>query len=304
MISIPSSLDDWTVERITDLLQAHVYEDVRLDWKEDVPSGAGDRIGVCAAAMANGDGGFIVIGVADSRALGPRDRLKGVDATRDLTQQIGEVLKNADPAIPHRFRNPPLSLPANPGRVIVVLEILSGIGPHAWKGIFYARSASSARAVSTREVQGMFTRREELLRRVRMLVLELVSAREAALGIYLVNAARKTSFLRSIDTRVLAELHAEILPFLADDEGLSADLTVVRGQADVLNFRVQSVLPLFLRSNYTNPNFDVFIEAGLNSDSHRLADALAKIIARLCARAGMPEPKLLADHELRDRGAF
>ena len=32
MISIPTSLDEWTVEGITALLDAHVYEDAHLDW--------------------------------------------------------------------------------------------------------------------------------------------------------------------------------------------------------------------------------------------------------------------------------
>ncbi len=144
--------------------------------------------------------------------------------------------------------------------------------------------------------------------KVRLLVMELVSAREAALGINLVTAERKTSFLRSIDTRVIAELHAGILPFLRDDEDLSVQLTTLRGQADVLNFRVQNVLPRFYQpkmiEQYADPNFDVFSESGLYSDSHFYVERLGRVIARLCEKAKLPVPKLLQGNELRDRGAF
>jgi hypothetical protein len=223
MIKLPTSRDDWTIARIVELLEANVYEDAGLDWKEDVPlRPGGDGVIRCAAAMASADGGFIVIGIRDDRERPVDQRLVGVDAARDLTQQIGELLKNADPASPHRLRNPPLPLPENVGRVISVLEIMSGNGPHSYKGVFYGRDGSNVRPLTTREVESMFIRREEVLRRARLLIMELVSAREAALGIHLVIDAKKAGFLRSIDTRVIGELHAGILPLLGDDEELSS----------------------------------------------------------------------------------
>jgi hypothetical protein len=119
------------------------------------------------------------------------------------------------------------------------------MGPHSYEGTFHGRIGSSVRTLATSEVGQMFIRREEMLRRLPLLILELASAREAALGIYLVIGARKLDFLRRIDTRLIGELHPSILPLLASDEALSEELSRLRAQADIINFRVESILPLF-----------------------------------------------------------
>src|SRR3954469_457895 len=140
----------------------------------------------------------------------------------------------------------------------------------------------------------MFIKREEMLRRARLFVLELVSAREAAIGIHLVVSSRRASFLRPIDTRTLADLHAAILPLLEGDDDLSARLTVVRGQADVLNFRLQNLLPRFYRpqmeKKYVDPDFEVFNDVG--GDAWKYADQLGKVIEQFCKRVDVSTPKL------------
>lgn len=102
MITIPGVLAEWTEQKIVELLDAHVDEDARLDWKEDLRPGfdGSERFVRGAVGMANGVGGFVVLGVADSKALPASQRLVGVEAARDVTQQVAELLKHADPPVP------------------------------------------------------------------------------------------------------------------------------------------------------------------------------------------------------------
>jgi hypothetical protein len=304
MKGIPDKLENWTIQGIIDLLETNVYEDARLDWKQDVRQEARDRFIKGAVAMANGVGGFLVIGVSDSRDVSAQQRVVGIDARRDLTNEIAQLLKNADPAIPHRLRNPPLSVPGRPDRVLPVVEIETGIGPHAYEGTFYRRNGSGVRTLMASEVGEMFIRRDEMLRRLRLLILELASAREAALGIHLVASARKVDFLRRIDTRLIAELHASTLPFLSSDEAISQELIDLRAQADILNFRLETTLPLFYepkrQQQYAQPSWDAFVP--IASPAWTLAGRFEGTIQRLGVLAGIPVPKLLQDHELRDRG--
>jgi hypothetical protein len=148
----------------------------------------------------------------------------------------------------------------------------------------------------------MFNRREETLRRLRLLVLELTMAREAALGINLVTSAKKIDFLRRIDTRLIAELHASALPLLSADETLSETLSGLRAQADILNFRVEAIIPLFWEprrlQQYAEPNWDTFIP--ISSPAWTLAGRFQEAIKRLCALIGDPAPKFRESHEIRD----
>lgn len=181
-------------------------------------------------------------------------------------------------------------LSEKPGYVLPVVEIESGIGPHSYKGVFLRRYGSSTRAMTTAEVQDMFVRREEILRRMRMLIVELLVAREAALAIGLVTQSHRASLLRHIDTRMIAELHASVLPLLSKDEELSEQVSHLRAQAEVLNFKVGAALPLFyaprVHEQYAKPKFDAFIEA--NSDAHTFSERLGVVVFRLCELADLP----------------
>ena len=67
---LPTSLDDWTLNVVIELLQTGAFESEHFDYKEMLPhsgdQGAKDRLRKTCCAFANTDGGFIVFGVSDS----------------------------------------------------------------------------------------------------------------------------------------------------------------------------------------------------------------------------------------------
>ena len=67
MIAIPEILAEWTFDRIRALLAVGAYEDARFDWKETLREEHGDRFLKTAIGMANGSGGFLIIGVLNKR---------------------------------------------------------------------------------------------------------------------------------------------------------------------------------------------------------------------------------------------
>lgn len=131
---LPKSLDDWTLDAVIELLRTGAFESEHFDYKEMLPhsqdQGAKDRLRKTCCAFANTDGGFIVFGVSDDRALDPSDRLVGLDPTLDFPVQFGNYPKQCFPSIYWKFKNPPLTLPS--GKLLHIAHIVaSPESPHA-----------------------------------------------------------------------------------------------------------------------------------------------------------------------------
>ena len=244
-VAIPTTLAGWTYDVIVGLLEAHVYEDIRFDWKAGVPRSADplkDALIKNAVGMANGTGGFLVFGVADDRGKTARSRVVGVPAEQEVQKQVGELLRLADPNVPFWVGQPPVAIPRKRGRVGAVVEVLTGSAPHAFKGTFYKRTLRGSDTMSTAEVRDLFIRKEERLARIRLLLLEVTSVRETLTLANMSTSVPAAVRIRRIDTRMLAELQAELHPVLAAHPDLVAKLTRLRSFAEAFNSQVEMAL--------------------------------------------------------------
>lgn len=122
---IPEALSGWTLDLLRELLARAIFEDRRLEFKEMLPNGR-DRNGQrrlrgTAAAFANTEGGFLVIGVRDDRALSAHDRLAGCPAADEVPRDFGMLVSDCTPPVSWTPLNPALRLPD--GRLVHVFHV-------------------------------------------------------------------------------------------------------------------------------------------------------------------------------------
>ena len=153
---VPTSLSQWTLATIQQLLNANCIEDGRFDWKVMLPRDVEgkERIIRAAASMANAGGGFLIFGVQDNGE--PNNRIVGVPVDNEFGRELSQQLHRADPPSPHSVQNPPLKL--EPDRVVYVVEILSISMPHAdTTGRYYVRTGGGTdQPLKTHQLRGLF----------------------------------------------------------------------------------------------------------------------------------------------------
>ena len=287
MLTVPVTLDAWTSDVVKELLDAHCHEDERFEWKGQLPpdpSGQA-RLVDCVASMANGDGGFIIFGVKDERQLPPLERIVGLDPTLDFPKLFSDKIeKRIDPAPAYKLRADAVPI-AGTANVLRVVQVLTGLGPHSVAGRFMKRVAGSAREMTTTEVRRAVLDVEEMRAKLRLLMLELISARNAAREIEAF-AKSKTFFpIRRIDTTTIARLHAETLPLLGSLPQVSQNLSLVCGEAEALNYQLDCVAPLIGQA--VGQSFNATYAADIltrGTRSRSAVDKVANTVVHLLAK--------------------
>ena len=246
MLSVPATLDEWDYEIIVALLAAHAYEDLRFDWKEGVPHRSAEGLKKDliknAVGMANGDGGFLIFGVDDDREMNAGARVRGIPAAQEVQKEVAELLRAADPHVPFIPRQPPIALPDSVDRVVAVIEVLTTLAPHSYDHVFYKRTLRGSDRMTTQEVRDLFIRKEERHARVRMLLLELATVAETLALARLPFEIPAAMRIRRIDTRMLAQLQAELSPALAEHPELASKLTSLRSFGEAFNSQVERAI--------------------------------------------------------------
>lgn len=164
--SIGVDLSDLTWVAIDALVQNKTPESQRLDFKQEVARAENRDFAVDAAAMANGGGGVIIVGVADRNdAAYDFNRLDLAGQSSHLEQVL---IGNVHPYL--RVDARPVEDPATPGFGVVVIEVhpserapyavMDGAGRFIWK----TRVGQHNQPLSEPDVERMY--RERFTRRV------------------------------------------------------------------------------------------------------------------------------------------
>jgi len=205
------------LELITALAAEGDEEQTRLELKESIPKGK--DLATTVAAMANTDGGRILIGITDRKKAEGGDpgeasgRVIGVTGNPDqLKQRVGNAIRDSvEPAL-HPFPElQAISVPDTDRYVIVVDVAQSFHLPHQVLGRgFYRRVATGNDLLRTDMLRGLFQHQGQLQRQVRTWVRERIELVERGEGP--VPALRRNAPGEAHE-RVRLYLHLVSLPF-------------------------------------------------------------------------------------------
>jgi hypothetical protein len=246
---IPTTLSDWSVAVLIELLERHVFEDEQFDFKESLldprDDKAKDRLRKTCSAFANTEGGFLVFGVANAASLSPRKRLIGLDTSLDFPEHFGNFPLSCTPSAPWLFLNPPLKL--ENGRLIHVVHVLkSWRAPHSvgntengW--IFPKRTNKGNEAMNMDEIRSAFLGLYEKRLKLQLLKSELATIKQNALGCFVAEPEKVSSHysLVSFDTAIVDSIVADTYSITASYPDLLSALSRIRERTRLANNKIQ-----------------------------------------------------------------
>ncbi len=259
---IPRTLDEWTLDVISDLLSKDYYESESYDWKEKLPHGSAqqekDRLTKTCCAFANTSGGFLVFGVSDNRSAAHHERLIGVDAADDFPRFFGAYPQNVYPSVYFDFRKP--SIPLSPGKVIPVMQIpRSWRGPHCMgdsaKGfVFPKRTNTGNGEMAYEEVQGAFLGYYEKRIKLQLLRSEIDGIRRDAENPQFQKVSNLTYYpVTQFEIGVMESVLTDTYTILAERQKLLGCLTDLLHNCRRINGQVRNVGTLLTSHNLMLP---------------------------------------------------
>lgn len=234
---IPGRLEDWSLPAIAHLLQQGCHESETFDFKERLPASkdeAGkERLRRTCAAFANGEGGFLVLGVVDGQTAPPEGRMVGIEKSIDLPAEFGNFPRACQPSVSWSFANPPLLLPN--GKVVHVLAIpRSWKGPH-WvanaegRGEFPKRTNKGNENMSYSEIRGAFLGYYEKRLKLQLLLAELEGIDSDASQIQIPALHRGAAFsYNTFSLAIVESVTSDVYTILASEPTLVRDLGMLR----------------------------------------------------------------------------
>lgn len=258
---LPKSLDHWSLDTAVDLLRTRAFESEHFDYKESLPhpndQSAKDRLRKTCCGLANTDGGFIVFGISDDRALAPENRLLGIAPVIDFPEQFGNYPKGCYPSIYWRFKNPPIVLPS--GHLLHVVEIpASPDSPHAtghletgW--LFIKRSNKGNEPMAPDEVRLRFLSFYEKRIKLELLKAELEHLKDGAQAGYIADdaASRDSLSMVTYDTHLIDTVLSDTFVLVARAPALVKALAEIRVFVRMAQNAFDSVSHI-LHVGYTN----------------------------------------------------
>jgi predicted HTH transcriptional regulator len=157
---ISERIEDWTYEKIKELVTNDINESEKHDSKSGLPPPIELTKDCCA--FANSKGGFIILGITES---GRKFRIEGINRDKDLANDFGHKLK-ALPTNPRFDLAPFIPIPDS-NKVLAVIEIpKSSHGPFIPadkdQRIFWKRTNTGNEQMSYDEIKEAF---QELLKK-------------------------------------------------------------------------------------------------------------------------------------------
>jgi hypothetical protein len=284
------SLGGWTVEIILSLLERGVHESELFDFKERLPhprnNSDKDRLVKACAAFANSEGGYLVFGVKDDRAIPARDRLTGIASSDDFPERFGNYPAQCSPSVVWNFKNPPLDL--SPGKQVHIIELpASSRAPHScgnaeegWT--FPKRTNKGTEFMSYGEGQTMFLGYHEKRIKLRLLRSELSQIIEDAQGLMIPQEKIETHYGQGGFTLgVLETVLADTYSILASSPDLLATMSKLRSFVGTVNaemdrWQAQAVIPMSNKPALARAHNEFVMPR-----CERIADAAAEAVGLL-----------------------
>jgi Putative DNA-binding domain len=158
---IPARLEDWSYNRIKELVDNNINESKTHDFKFDLPNSTELTKDCCA--FANTDGGFIVFGV---REKGHRFDIVGIDNDKEFANRFGQKI-NALPANPGFIVGNFISIPDSK-KILAVIHIPeSSYRPHIPSQkdlrIFWKRTNAGNEQMTYEEIRESFGQQSQII---------------------------------------------------------------------------------------------------------------------------------------------
>jgi hypothetical protein len=282
---VPTTLDEWSYEGVTELTQLGRCEGERHDFKFMLPD-ARNLTKICCA-FANSHGGFVVLGVKDRSG---HFLIEGLDPDAEIAKKFADKL-HAVPSID--FSSPrDISIPST-SKVIYVFHVpRSALRPHIPQALdqhfFWKRTPGGCEPMSYDEIQEQFLRYEERREKLKLLFVELLLNRENLQQSY-VTEPNKYSLI-TLDSSVLDRLLVDTYSVVQDEQQLIRILLTLRTQIRVANVKAQ----MFFSQMSLPLDGQTQIAENHNKFMKEKADLLLPLIAQaidiLKSRFGLKDP--------------
>jgi hypothetical protein len=224
---IPVKLEDWTYEKVNDLVQKNINESDRHDFKHSLP----DNLMKICCAFANTKGGFIILGVEQFQS---KWVITGIDEDIELAHRFGQKVVNINPSID--FDLPKILKIPKSKKVIAIIHIpLSDERPHIpsvqEKRRFWKRTNKGNSEMSYEEIRLSFQRYEERREKIKLLYTELL--------MNLINLKRIKKFhnekgtenlylIYVLDSQIIMSLLTDLFSIIGKDSDLIFNLMNIR----------------------------------------------------------------------------
>jgi predicted HTH transcriptional regulator len=241
---VPQKLGDWTFEAIRDLCEVGQFESDRHDFKFNVAN-LHNPSKVCCA-FANTLGGFIILGVKDTKR--EKFEIVGLDADKELFGHLRAKVR-ADPEI--QFQVPkPISIPGS-GKLLYVIEVLlSPLRPHLPstqnERVFWKRHGSDCVQMTLEEIRYQMNNYEEKREKLALLLIDLHHQLRKLESQASAQDGQYDGYIFSFGTidRVVVETYA----FLKGELQIFGALNSIRDQFMLLNAEKQKLLTILAMS--------------------------------------------------------
>ena len=111
---IPDNAGEFDLELLKELISKGVFESDQFDFKLMLPdprdNGSKRRLRETVAAFANSGGGFLILGVDNSKDKGNEERLVGLNKSDDIPANFGNYASRCEPPVEWNFKNPPIEI--------------------------------------------------------------------------------------------------------------------------------------------------------------------------------------------------
>ena len=220
-------IEDVTYEDVLELLEELIAEgneeQARLELKEEMPKGK--DLAETVAAMANAEGGRLIIGVRDRKHAegeGAKERIVGISGNPNkLKEKVTNGIRdNLDPE-PHPFPEVRVLPIPETVRYLLIIDVKPSVhSPHQVRRRgFFIRVSLGNSLLSTAALRSVFLRQGQLLREVRAWIRKRIDLIEQGEG-PVPEFRRPTVKTDPLDQQGRLYLHVVSLPFFGAGKGL------------------------------------------------------------------------------------